>query len=101
MELKVNKGWKKRLARALTPTMCGWTCSSCLKDNGLSADEIERLLELFQLVKKAADKMYQNMIKGVLKYPDTTRSVAEWLELGIDDGTDGLMYLYLARQATQ
>lgn len=63
----------------------------------MSRKEIERLLPKLRLVEELAEKLAWNMLKGTLKYERDDWPLQMWLDMGIDDGADGLNYQLLLR----
>lgn len=62
-------------------------------------DEREKyfLWRRFLAVQELAERMMENMIKGVVKYEEQVYSQEEWAELGMDDLVDAANYAILKK----
>lgn len=69
----------------------------------LSGEDRERLYEKLELVRKVAEKLTRNMLKGTLKYQAESdwQPVDVWLDYLADDAADTLNYAYLAKRSLE
>lgn len=67
--------------------------------DSLSPSDRLRLSHHIALSEQIGKKSAENMIKGILKYPDEEdeKSMEYWIEHGIDDSIDTVNYQYLLK----
>lgn len=91
------EGWERRLASARQNGYFLVTIIPRFEPDEFSVEDRERLEWKLELVEELAVKLAWNMLKGTLKYKYDNYSVAKWLDMGIDDASDALLYQALAR----
>ncbi len=67
--------------------------------DSLSLSDRVRLAHHIVLSEQIGQKSAENMVKGILKYPDETeeKSMEYWIRNGIDDSIDDTNYWYLLK----
>ena len=96
----IKPDWEKRLEELkegvyTTPRVSQFVIKS------LTDDEKAWLETRLQTVERAATKMAQNMLKGVLKYENQDRDLESWTKHWLDDGTDNFAYMWLVAESIE
>ncbi len=95
---KAKPGWEKRVEELGQDEFVSEVRWSYGLEQQLSVEELAALGQLLNLVDQAAERMATNMLKGIIKYGATNareKTLEEWFEHLLDDGTDAYNYQIL------
>src|SRR3990172_2759486 len=99
---KTVEHWEERAARLAVPENFHITFAFMnVLQRELSEPELARFRKKQELVRKAAQHLLANMLKGTIKYRTDSLTVEQWLAHSVDEAADLLNYMMLLTAAME